>query len=152
MTLFVQDRRIRRLQKRLAALTRGETGDSLEAVLDAHLERVTGLGHEVDMLAARTAVLESTTRRSFQRIGLVRFNPFEDTGGNQSFAFALLDGDDDGVVVSSLHGRNGTRIYAKAISHGRPEASLSGEETEAISLARDGSSGRSGLAQRAGRG
>lgn len=150
VTLFVQDRRIRRLQRRLSALTRGETGGDLEGVLSAHLERVVALGRQVDGLTARTAVLEATTKRSFQRIGLVRFNPFEDTGGNQSFALAVLDADDDGFVVSSLHGRNGTRIYAKGISRGRPEASLSGEESEAIARARDATSGRAALADRAG--
>ncbi len=152
VVLFLQERRIRRLQGRLADLTRGESGDSLEGVLGAHLGKVTQLGREVDLLAARTAVLEQSMRRSFQRVGLVRFNPFEDTGGNQSFAFTLLDADDDGVVVSSLHGRNGTRIYAKAISHGRSEGGLSGEEAKALELARNASFGRSGLAERAGRG
>ncbi len=57
-------------------------------------------------------------RKAIQRTGLVRYNPFEDTGGNQSFAVALLDANGDGVVVSSLHARNGTRIYAKAIAGG----------------------------------
>ena len=57
-------------------------------------------------------------RRSaaFQRVGLVRYNPFEETGGNQSFALALLDADGDGWVLSSLHARSGTRVYAKAIT------------------------------------
>ena len=69
--------------------------------------------------AARTAVLEATQRRALQRIGLVRFNPFEDTGGNQSFALALLDAHGNGLVVSSLHSRTGTRVYGKAITGGR---------------------------------
>ena len=56
----------------------------------------------------------------FQRIGLVRFNPFEDTGGNQSFALALLDQAGDGFVVSSLHARAGTRVYGKAVAKGPP--------------------------------
>ena len=56
-------------------------------------------------VGARTAVLERDLQGSFGRVGLVRFNPFEDTGGNQSFALALLDGRGDGFVVSSLHSR-----------------------------------------------
>ncbi|HKG56390.1 MAG TPA: DUF4446 family protein, partial [Candidatus Limnocylindrales bacterium] len=68
-------------------------------------------------------------------IGLVRFNPFEDTGGNQSFAVALLDAHGDGFVLSSLHGRGGTRVYAKALTNGRSESTLSGEESEALRLA-----------------
>lgn len=87
---------------------------------------------ELDELAARSAVLEANAQRAFQRVGLVRFNPFEDTGGNQSFALALLDADGDGFVVSSLHARTGTRVYAKALMGGRAEGALSNEETEAL--------------------
>jgi hypothetical protein len=87
---------------------------------------------ELDELAARAAVLEANGRRAFQKVGLVRFNPFEDTGGNQSFALALLDSQGDGFVVSSLHARTGTRIYAKVLTAGRSEAALSNEETEAL--------------------
>ena len=105
--------------RRFAGLTRGADGESLEAILDAHLDKVYAVAREVDDLAARSAVLEATQRRAFQRVGLVRFNPFEDTGGNQSFALALLDAHGDGFVVSSLHARAGTRVYAKAIAGGR---------------------------------
>ena len=111
-------RRTSRLERRLAGLTRGADGQSLEAVLDAHLDKVYAVARELDDLSARTTVLEATQRRAFQRIGLVRFNPFEDTGGNQSFALALLDARGDGFVVSSLHARAGTRVYGKAIAGG----------------------------------
>jgi Protein of unknown function (DUF4446) len=90
---------------------------------------------ELDELAARSAVLEANGRRAFQKVGLVRFNPFEDTGGNQSFALALLDAQGDGFVVSSLHARTGTRVYAKVLTAGRAEAVLSNEETEALQRA-----------------
>ncbi len=86
----------------------------------------------LDDVVARTGVLEREGRRALQRIGLVRFNPFEDTGGNQSFALALLDADGNGWVLSSLHARGGTRVYAKAITAGRSDAALSDEETAAI--------------------
>ena len=96
-------------------LTRGEEGNVLERVLDAHLDKVSQCPREVDDLdRADRGRSRATCERSFQRIGLVRFNPFEDTGGNQSFALALLDGRGDGFVVSSLHARTGTRVYAKA--------------------------------------
>jgi hypothetical protein len=63
---------------------------------------------------------------------VVRFNPFEDTGGNQSFAVALVDAHGDGFVLSSLHGRGGTRVYAKAVANGSSEAALSAEESQAL--------------------
>lgn len=93
------------------------------------------MARSLDDVAARTAVLEVAQRRAFQRVGLVRFNPFEETGGNQSFALALLDAAGDGWVLSSLHARAGTRVYAKSIKGGRADAGLSAEETAAIAQA-----------------
>jgi hypothetical protein len=125
-------RRSARFERRFAGLTRGADGRSLESILDAHLDRVDAVGRELDQLAARSAVLEATQRKAFQRVGLVRFNPFEDTGGNQSFALALLDEHGDGFVMSSLHARAGTRVYGKAVTKGTSESNLSEEEGEAL--------------------
>ncbi len=136
LMLVLQSMQIGRLRQRLDSLTRGSDGESLEAVFDAHLETVHQVGRDLDELTARTAVLESSARHHFARLGLVRFNPFPDTGGNQSFALALLDETEDGFVVSSLHSRTGTRIYAKAIVGGKADTSLSTEENEAMGLAR----------------
>lgn len=72
-----------------------------------------------------------------QKIGVVRFNPFSNTGGDQSFALALLDGGDSGIVILSLHGREGTRIYIKPIKGGRSLYELSREEKQAIEEAKD---------------
>jgi hypothetical protein len=142
----VQARRIRRLGKRLDGLTRGEDGRSLEAVLDAHLDKVFGVAREVDDLSARSAMLESTGRKAVQRVGLVRFNPFEETGGNQSFALALTDANGDGLVISSLHARAGTRLYAKSVVAGKSDAALSAEESEALRIALSSPSTRPGAA------
>ena len=128
-------RRTAALDRRLQGITRGTDGKPLEAILDAHLDKVYDVARELDELAARSAVLEQTQRRAFQRVGLVRFNPFEDTGGNQSFALALLDQRGDGFIVSSLHSRNGTRVYGKAILAGTSDGALSGEEAEALRTA-----------------
>ncbi len=125
-------RRVGRVDGRLRGITRGEEGQSLEDVLGAHLEKVHGLSREVDRLTARTGALETAGLRAFQRVGLVRYNPFEETGGNQSFALALLDAEGNGWVLSSLHARQGTRVYAKSIRGGRSDAALSEEESAAI--------------------
>jgi len=130
-----QSLRLGRVRRRLEGITRGEQGRSLEAILDAHIDKVYAVSHELDELAARTAILEAIARRSFQHVAIVRFNPFEDTGGNQSFALAMMDANGDGFVLSSLHARTGTRAYAKAVNGGRAEAQLSDEEAEALKRA-----------------
>jgi hypothetical protein len=93
------------------------------------------VARELDELSARSAVLEGNARRAIQRVGLIRFNPFEETGGNQSFALSLLDARGDGFVVSSLHSRSGTRVYAKSLAAGQSDVPLSTEEGEAVELA-----------------
>jgi hypothetical protein len=132
LIVLIQARRLRRLGRRLDGLTRGSGERSLEAILDAHLDKVYAVAAELDDLAGRSALLETNGRRAIQRVGLVRFNPFEDTGGNQSFSLALTDAGGDGFVVSSLHARTGTRVYAKALVAGRADSALSAEEAEAL--------------------
>jgi Na+-transporting methylmalonyl-CoA/oxaloacetate decarboxylase gamma subunit len=140
LLLVVALRRVGRLGRRIEQLTRGSDESSLEAVLGQHLERVRKVVREVDAVSARTAALETEIRGSLGRVGLVRYNPFDDTGGNQSFALAILDADGNGFVVSSLHARAGTRVYAKAVSRGGSDTALSDEESEALkqALARPG--------------
>lgn len=135
VALAVVARRGRRLEARLDALTRGEDGRSLAGVLEAHVERVGAVARRQDELASHAAALDEQAGRSVQGVALVRFNTFEDTGGNQSFALALLDPAGDGVVLNSLHARNQTRLYARAIRGGAAEGALSAEEAEALRLA-----------------
>ncbi len=69
---------------------------------------------------------------NFQKLGIVRFNPFKEVGGDQSFSIALLDGNDSGVVITSLYTREGNRVFSKPIKEGRSEYLLSEEEKEAL--------------------
>lgn len=81
--------------------------------------------------------LEKEGLSHIQKVGLVRFNPFKDTGGDQSFILALVDAENTGVVISSLHTRTGTRWYAKGVLRGRGvEYDLSKDEEEALKGAR----------------
>jgi hypothetical protein len=75
---------------------------------------------------------------SFQKAGIVRYNPFIEVGGNQSFSLALLDGKDDGVVITSHYTREGNRVYGKPIKGGNSEYSLAEEEKQAIINAQNG--------------
>lgn len=70
-----------------------------------------------------------------QKVGLVRFNPFRDAGGNQSFALALLNDENSGIVLTGLHARETTRIYIKDVARGGSRSELSKEEKQAIDVA-----------------
>jgi len=124
-----------RLRGRLRRIL-SETGTTgLDEVLGEHTMRLDQLGERVETLKTLQGALEVASRLALQRVGVVRFNPFQDSGGDQSFAIALLDHAGTGLVVSSLHGRTGTRIFAKQIANGRSTYSLSDEEQQAISAA-----------------
>ena len=82
-------------------------------------------------------IAREMAKNSIQKVGMVRFNPFKDMGGDQSFAIALLDSENNGLVISSLYSREGNRVYAKSVKHGDSEYQLSNEEREAIVRAVD---------------
>jgi hypothetical protein len=82
--------------------------------------------------------LKKENKFSIQKIGIVRFNPFSEVGGDQSFSLALLDGNDSGFVITSLYTREGNRVYGKPIKNGQSEYLLSEEEKEAINKAKYG--------------
>lgn len=110
---------------------------SAELTVDI-LKRVEITEAEIAAVKPRIATLEGIARISFQKIGFIRFNPFADTGGDQSFALCLLDADDNGFVISSLYGREGTRMYAKAVERGVPKQVISDEEKAVLEHAMHG--------------
>lgn len=84
----------------------------------------------------RIGKIEEGSMKHIQKVAIQRFNPFGDTGGNQSFTVTFLDADNDGIVFSSLHGRSGTRIYGKPVKSGSQDGyELSQEEKDIIKLA-----------------
>lgn len=87
---------------------------------------------QVDAIQNEFAILREAIARSVQGVGVVRFDAFEDMGGHLSFSAALLDGHGDGVVLTSINGRQETRIYAKPVTGGASQYNLSEEEQEAI--------------------
>lgn len=105
-------------------------------------EQLNLFGSSMHQLAGRVAVLEGLGKRQaqqiegcLQQVGVLRYNPFGDTGGDQSFALALLDKAGSGVVMSSLHGRAGTRVYAKPVTEGGSTYTLTEEEQTVIKQA-----------------
>jgi hypothetical protein len=133
--------RLRRAEAWYRTLAEGTSGGNLEMMLAEHMVQVrdaTGRVAELDELARR---LERTGRVHLQRVGFLRFNPFRDAGGDQSFAVAVTDQDGNGVVISSLHSRDVTRVYGKPLAGWASPYPLTEEEGQAIKKARDQGSG-----------
>lgn len=99
------------------------------------LSQFNDLKKDFEKLREELKDLKRDSRFSIQKLGIVRFNPFKEMGGNQSFSLALLDGENNGIVITSLYTREGNRVYGKPIKNGQSEYLLSAEEKEAISKA-----------------
>jgi hypothetical protein len=128
--------RLRRAEKGYRALTAGTSAGNLETILQEHLLQVRQATERVSELNALTHQMEYASRSHIQHLGFLRFNPFRDSGGDQSFAVALADQDGHGVVISSLHGRDSTRVYAKPLKSWESSYPLTDEERQAIRQAR----------------
>jgi len=87
-------------------------------------------------LRRHVQIIEKMDKRHLQKIGFIRYNPFSDTGGDQSFCLCLLDDLNNGIILTSLHSREQTRIYGKPVKQGKPFSyELSKEENEVLQMA-----------------
>jgi len=130
--------RMRRLERHYATLTAGTDGGNLLAVLDEHVSQVHLASERVQALEQTVQALEVDGCHHIQHLGMVRFNPFRETGGDQSFSLALADAEGNGAVMSTLHSRDLTRVYAKPLKAWQSSYQLTDEEQTAIKKARGG--------------
>lgn len=122
-----------RLRQHYDNLTRGVSKKGLLEILTTLIEAHDAVKGRVSALETRLQELADDGVWHYQRLGIVRFNPFSDTGGSQSFSLAILDGENNGIVMTSLHARSGNRWYVKEIVHGKGiNVELSKEEQAAI--------------------
>jgi hypothetical protein len=125
--------RLRRLKKSLAVIWRGKEGTDIESLLVQQVSDLKILDQEIQELFEISNRLRELGLRSIHKFSVLRFNPFKEVGSNQSFSLALLDGKNNGAVLSSLHTREGTRVYAKPIKNGEADGfPLTDEEQQVI--------------------
>ena len=117
-------------------LTKNITKKDLKTILTQILSKQELEDKEISLLKKSLNQVKIDFKSSLQKIGFVRFNPFSQTGGDQSFSLALLDDNNNGLVISSLHSRDTTRLYTKTIKASKAEVyELSKEEKKAIQVA-----------------
>lgn len=117
-------------------LTKDAKGADLKKVLDKILAAVDTNSKDIAGIKRQIKGLENDGKLHIQKVGLVRFNPFNETGGDHSFSLALLNAEDTGLVITGLHTRERTRIYMKSITKGKSNLDLSKEELKALSQAK----------------
>ncbi len=123
--------------KHYQTLTRSpSTHEDLKTVLEKYSSEVSEALVELGKLDDRVKFIEEDALKHIQKFAVIRFNPFDDAGGDQSFAAALLDNEGNGVVISSLHGRETTRVYGKPVKNGEAvNYEFSEEEEKVVKLA-----------------
>jgi len=126
--------RVRRLKTSQAVLLGGGKSDLVDFAVSLQ-GRIDDLHRAVDEVAAGLVRVDRRTDESVRNISIVRYDAWEDAGGNQSASLAVLDSQRTGVVVSAIQGRDYARIYMKELDRGRPSVALSPEEAEAVERA-----------------
>lgn len=116
-------------------LTKGVEVTDLKKILEKVLDRENINKKDIGDAFKRIGYLEEDGKLHVQKIGLTRFNPFKELGGDHSFSLAILDATDSGIIITSLHTRDRTRVYMKDIKRGKSNFELSAEEKKALSIA-----------------
>src|SRR3989344_5056702 len=118
-------------------LVKGVTDKSFKSVMEGLLSDINIAKKDIEYLKTYCDKIQKEGTLHIQKIGLVRFNPFKDTGGDQSFILSLVDGNDTGVIISGLYSRSGTRWHAKRVSKGKGvEHELSDEDKKSLKEAK----------------
>ncbi|MBI5649155.1 MAG: DUF4446 family protein [Chloroflexi bacterium] len=133
--LVVIELRHQRLANSLRVLMSGRGGVDLETTLLDYVARMDRVEQSAQTVENHLRDLESKLPYVVQHVGIIRFNPFSDKGGDQSFVVALLDDHADGIVFSALHSRNDVRVYGKPVVGGQSTYTLTAEEKDAIARA-----------------
>jgi hypothetical protein len=117
-------------------LTKGVDAGDLKKILTKVLSDEEKNSLDIKSLTSRISNLEEDGRLHIQKVGITRFNPFKEVGGDHSFSLAILDAQDTGVIITSLHTRDRTRVYMKDLKKGKSGSELSEDERKALTAAK----------------
>ena len=127
--------RLGSLKKKYDFFMQGDNGASLERKLSVEVSEIRDAAKGLESLLTEQAAIRNTQSNTIQKIGFIKYNAFENIGNDLSFALTLLDGNNNGICISSIYGRNESRIFSKPIVKGKSLVSLSQEELESLNEA-----------------
>ena len=120
------------MRRRYKKMMTGVDGANLERMLIGHIDETKAVAEENKALQEENRRMDALLQTALTRVGVVRFAAFDDMGSDLSYAVALLDSHDNGIVLSSIFGREDSRSYVKPIDGGRSSYTLTGEEEKAL--------------------
>lgn len=127
--------RLGSLKKKYDFFMQGDNGASLERKLSVEVSEIRDAAKGLESLLTEQVAIRNTQSNTIQKIGFIKYNAFENIGNDLSFALTLLDGNNNGICISSIYGRNESRIFSKPIVKGKSLVSLSQEELESLNEA-----------------
>ena len=120
------------MKKRYRKMMAGVDGANIERMLMGHIDEVKKVVEKSEQLDVENKRIDALLQTAVTRVGVVRFRAFEDMGSDLSYAVALLDSHNDGVVLSSIFGREDSRSYVKPITNGSSSYTMTQEEEQAL--------------------
>ena len=127
--------RLGSLKKKYDFFMQGDNGASLERKLSVEVSEIRDAAKGLETMMTEQAAIRNIQSNTIQKIGFIKYNAFENIGNDLSFALTLLDGNNNGICISSIYGRNESRIFSKPIVKGKSHVSLSQEELESLNEA-----------------
>ena len=127
--------KLKTLKRRVDSLTRGKDTESMEDIIVSFLERVDSLEEGEEITRAALNAIKDNLKITYQKTGLVKYDAFREMSGALSYSLALLDKENNGILISSMYSREGCYTYAKEIIKGESKINLSEEEAEALKQA-----------------
>jgi len=126
------------IKTRQSNMMRGASGASLEDIIIKNVADIKSIKENIANIEKDIRDVNARLQKAFAKFGAMRFSAFDNVGGDQSFALALLDADDNGVIISSLKGRDGANVYLKTVENGNADISLMSEEITVLKEAKKG--------------
>ncbi|KJS20026.1 MAG: hypothetical protein VR72_16430 [Clostridiaceae bacterium BRH_c20a] len=135
VSLIIVIRSLNKTKKKYQALLKGVGNKNLEEIILSNAQRLNFLEEYLKENENKLLTLNESLGTCLKNHSFKRYNAFDGVGGEQSFSFALMDDNGTGLIISSIHGRNDARTYAKTIVAGKTKYNLSDEEKTVLSIA-----------------
>lgn len=132
ISLVIITKSLNRLEKRYKKLTRGINNKNLEEIVIQYLDNIDLVKADTEIVKNQQLELQKRLNTCVQKVAIVRYKAFEDIGSDLSFSIALLNHNNDGVIITGIYGRNDSTVYAKPIDKGISRYDLSEEEEQVL--------------------
>lgn len=139
---FANRSKIKKLKKRYEKFMSGLSNKNIEELLDIYFDKVNGISIKNKEIENHLNNIDRNLIQCIQKIGVVRYNAFDNVGSDLSFSIAILDYNDSGIILSGIYSRDSSSTYAKPVIDGKSKYTLSVEEIQALDMAKKSSTER----------